>query len=90
MEIVHAQNLLPQMKRYLPWLKEADSQALKYACRQINTAYDRFFKKRGGYPKFHNKHGRQSYTTTNNCVSSQPSLNQEPQSNGTGHFQPES
>lgn len=62
------QNLLPQMKKYLPWLKEADSQALKYACRQVNASYDRFFKKQGGYPKFHNKHGRQSYTTTNNTV----------------------
>lgn len=32
------QNLLPEMKKYLPWLKEADSQALKHACRQLNTA----------------------------------------------------
>ena len=34
------QNLLPGMKNYLPWMKEADSQALKHACRQLNTAYD--------------------------------------------------
>lgn len=27
------QNLLPAMKTYLPWLREADSQALKHACR---------------------------------------------------------
>lgn len=26
------QNLLPVMKKYKPWLKKADSQALKYAC----------------------------------------------------------
>ena len=62
------QNLLPEMKKYLPWLKEADSQALKYACRQLNTAFDRFFHKQGGYPKFHTKRGRQSYTTTNTSV----------------------
>ena len=62
------QNLLPEMKKYLPWLKEADSQALKHACRQLNTAFDRFFHKTGGYPKFHTKHGRQSYTTTNTKV----------------------
>lgn len=37
------QNLLPEMKKYLPWLKEADSQALKYACRQVNNAFERFF-----------------------------------------------
>lgn len=62
------QNLLPEMKKYLPWLKEADSQALKYTCRQLNTAFDRFFKKLGSYPKFHTKHGKQSYTTTNTSV----------------------
>lgn len=58
------QNLLPEMKKYLPWLKEADSQALKHACRQLNTAFEKFFHKTGGYPKFHTKHGKQSYTTT--------------------------
>lgn len=59
------QNLLPAMKKYLPWLKDADSQALKYACRQLNTAYDRFFKKKSNFPKFHSKRmNRQAYTTT--------------------------
>lgn len=62
------QNLLPEMKRYLPWLKEADSQALQYACRQLNTAFEKFFHKQGGYPKFHSKSGKQSYTTTNVSV----------------------
>lgn len=62
------QNLLPVMKNYLPWLKDADSQALKYACRQINTAYYRFFKKKSNFPKFHSKRmNRQSYTTTYNA-----------------------
>lgn len=59
------QNLLPEMKKYLPWLKEADSQALKYACRQVNHAFERFFHAKGGYPRFHSKRGKQSYTTTN-------------------------
>lgn len=59
------QNLLPEMKKYLPWLKEADSQALKYACRQVNNAFERFFHAQGGYPRFHSKRGKQSYTTTN-------------------------
>lgn len=53
------------MKEYLPWLKESDSQALKYACRQLNTAYNHFFKKKSGFPKFHSKRmNRQAYTTT--------------------------
>jgi hypothetical protein len=37
------QNLLPEMKEYLPWLKDADSQALKHSCRALNTAFDIFF-----------------------------------------------
>ena len=60
------QNLLPVMKKYLPWLAEADSQALKYTCRQVNNAYQRFFKKLSGYPQFRSKRESiQSYTTTN-------------------------
>lgn len=60
------QDLLPVMKGYLPWLKEADSQALKYACRQVDNAYQRFFKKLGGYPRFKSRRAAvQSYTTTN-------------------------
>ena len=63
---VSMQNLLPGMKKYLPWLAEADSQALKYACRQVDNAYQRFFKKQGGYPRFSSKRDSvQSYTTTN-------------------------
>lgn len=59
------QNLLPVMKKYKPWLRNADSQALKYACRQVNTAYQKFFKHEAGFPQFHSKKGRQCYTTTN-------------------------
>ncbi len=59
------QNLLPVMKKYKPWLKDADSRALQYACRQVDTAYQKFFIHKSGFPKFHKKRGRQSYTTTN-------------------------
>lgn len=59
------QNLLPIIKRYEPWLCEADSKALMYACRQVDNAYQRFFKRLGGYPNFKRKHNScQSYTTT--------------------------
>lgn len=58
------QNLLPHMKKYLPWLN-VDSQALKYACRQLDTAYQKFFKHEAGFPRFHKKNGRQAYTSTN-------------------------
>ncbi len=65
------QNLLPTMKKYLPWLAKADSQALKYACRQLDNAYQNFFQRvklhqKPGFPKFKNKKSHyQSYTTTN-------------------------
>ena len=72
------QNLLPVMKNYLPWMKEADSQALKHACRQLNTAYDRFFKKESDSPKFHSKRmNRQAYTTTNKRQIAYDSENRE-------------
>ena len=45
MSYIDTQNLLPQMKTYLPWLAEVDSQALKYSCRQLDDAYKGFFKK---------------------------------------------
>lgn len=59
------QNLLPVMKKYKMWLKEADSQALKYACRQVDTAYMKFFKYEAAFPRFHSRKHRLSYTTTN-------------------------
>ena len=59
------QNLLPVMKKYLPWLKEVDSQALKQTCRQLDTAYKKFFSKKTGFPKFKSKKkSRASYTAT--------------------------
>ena len=64
------QNLLPDMKTYLPWLKNTDSQSLKYACRQVDDAYKGFFRrvktgKKPGFPKFKSrKNPCQSYTTT--------------------------
>ena len=59
------QNLLPVMKKYQTWLRKTDSQALKYTCRQVDTAYRKFFKHEAGYPKFHSRRNGLSYTTTN-------------------------
>ena len=55
MSYIDTQNLLPQMKTYLPWLAEADSQALKYSCRQLDNAYKGFFKDGKGFPQFKRK-----------------------------------
>lgn len=64
MSYIDTQNLLPQMKTYLPWLAEADSQALKYSCRQLDNAYKGFFEDGKGFPQFKRKRGEESYTTT--------------------------
>ena len=57
------QYLLPKMKQYLPWLEEADSQALKYECKKLHDAFQMFFKKKRGYPEFHSKrNAKKSYT----------------------------
>lgn len=55
MSYIDTQNLLPQMKTYLPWLAEVDSQALKYSCRQLNNAYKGFFEDGKGFPQFKRK-----------------------------------
>lgn len=61
------ESMLPELKARLPWLKCADSTALKCSCKQLDRAFGNFFKKKGGYPKFKRKHdATQSYTT--NCV----------------------
>lgn len=70
MSYIDMQNLLPSMKAYLPWLKEVDSQALKYACRQLNDSYQMFFKGQEKFPRFKSRKDsrRQSYTTTNGAT----------------------
>lgn len=63
-------NRLPQLKVKHPWLRDADSQAIQYACRCVDQAYKNFFHrlKAGeeiGSPKFKSKHrGDAAYTAT--------------------------
>ena len=57
---------LTALKHQFAWLKETDSIALQQALRNLDTAYNTFFKKNGGFPKFKSaKHSRKSYTTIN-------------------------
>lgn len=57
-------NLLPSMKKYLPWLAEADSSALGATCRQLDKALGQFYKKTSNYPRYKRKNdARQSYTS---------------------------
>ena len=54
------------------WLKDCDSTALQSELKNLNSAFENFFrrvksKKKPGYPKYKNKHCKyQSYTTKNN------------------------
>ena len=55
-----ALDLSGRLKVEYPWLKEADSQALQQALKDLDRAYSNFFVGRAGYPTFHSKHDRQS------------------------------
>lgn len=63
--------MLTELKR-LPeyvWLNETDSTALQNSLRNLQNAFDRFFKKQAGYPRFKSKHDHtQKYRAQ--CVNS--------------------
>ena len=55
---------MTQLKKELAWLKEVDSTALQSSLRSLNDAFNRFFKKQNGPPRFKSKKNKvQSYTT---------------------------
>lgn len=54
------------LKVEYPWLKEPDKWALSNALRDLDKAYQNFFKSGFGYPKFKSKHNHyQSYRSQN-------------------------
>ena len=57
---------MTELKRVLPWLKEADSTALQSSLRDLSDGFDGFFQKRTAHPVFHKKHHHESYTSKNN------------------------
>lgn len=58
---------LPALKQQYPWLKEADSTALQRAIEDLDSAFQRFFREKKGYPRFKSKKNpRQSYTSKRN------------------------
>lgn len=58
-------NTPAQYKEKFPWLKEVDAQALTNAQKNLQSAYNKFFKRpETGFPKFKSKkNNRYSYTT---------------------------
>jgi len=45
----------------LVWLRDVNSQSLQCSLRHLDVAYNNFFNKHSQFPKFKNKHGRQSF-----------------------------
>ena len=58
-------DLTHSLKHENAWLREADSTALQQSLRHLDRAYENFFRRRGGYPKFKSKKSSQSYRTMN-------------------------
>lgn len=52
-----------------PWLKEQNTQVMKESIRQMDDAYQRFFKQHNGFPKFKSKKDKQSALFTRNAIS---------------------
>ena len=49
---VQCANDMKKLKSELEWLKEVDSTALQSSLRDLDMAYQKFFKEHSGYPKF--------------------------------------
>lgn len=62
---------LTQLKKGFEWLKEPDKDSLQKSLKDLDNAYQKFFKEHTGYPKFKSKKNRhKSYRTscTNNNI----------------------
>lgn len=62
---------LTQLKKEFTWLKEPDKDSLQKCLKDLDMAYQKFFKEHTGYPKFKSKKNRyRSYRTscTNNNI----------------------
>ena len=56
---------LTQLKKDFEWLQEPDKDSLRKCLKDLDTAYQKFFRKQAGYPKFKSKKNRhQSYRTS--------------------------
>ena len=65
-------NDMKKLKSELLWLKEVDSTALQSSLRDLENAFQKFFKEHTGFPKFHskktNRHSYQSKCTNGNIT----------------------
>ena len=59
---------LTQLKKELAWLKEAESTSLQSSLKNLDEAYQKFFKEHTGFPKFKSKKTHK-FSFTCKCVS---------------------
>ena len=59
---------IPNLEIEYPFLKEVDSISLRCTLKDLDNAYNKFFKEKKGYPKFKRKNNKNSYRT--NMISS--------------------
>jgi putative transposase len=61
---------LPKLKKdeATEWLSEVNSQSLQAVLIHLDTAYNKFFTKSGGFPKFKNRKSKQSFEIPKNLI----------------------
>jgi len=59
--------MLAELKQTKEWLKEVSSVALQQSLRHLETAFERFFQKKGAFPKFKKRCYQQSATFMKNA-----------------------
>jgi putative transposase len=59
--------MLAELKKTKEWLKEVSSVALQQSLRHLETAFERFFQKKGSFPKFKKRSYEQKATFMKNA-----------------------
>lgn len=65
---VQCANDLTNLKKELEWLKEVDATALQSSLRDLDMAYQKFFKEHSGYPKFKSKKTHRFSYKAKGCI----------------------
>ena len=60
--------ILKELKQEYPFLKLSSAQSLQQVCDNLNSAFQNFFKKRAGHPRFHSRKGKQTVHFLQRCA----------------------
>lgn len=64
-ELINELTNLKKQEEY-KWLAEINSQSIQQSLRHLDNAFTKFFREKKGFPKFHKKVGKQSFTIPQN------------------------